>query len=324
MALATYVSMRPKRSSACSTTCATSSCTVQSAGTARPSEPNASISRTQASRASPFRAVTTTVAPRCAASRATARPRPLEAPVTTTTWSLRAFLRAIPTSVPENGLRYAHAEHRNRRDHPPAAPCAAALRREAAAGDRPFARIGHAGVQRVGQRQESRPARAPDDHTRADDRLAPRARDRLGGRHEASSAPPRARRGSNAGRAPRGAAATHLRLSRRAAPRLRPHLGLPHHRPRLAQPVPAEADAEAVHPRSRRAVPDGDEDLHLRRAATRPSRAALAAVVVPRAGDRRAPGAPHRRLRPDRRRPPRRRDRLRLLRRPAGRRPLLD
>src|SRR5436190_22025717 len=85
--------MRPNRSTACSTTCATSSCTVQSAGTASASEPEASISRTQASSASVVRAVTTTLAPRLPARRATARPSPLDAPVTTTTCSESGFLR---------------------------------------------------------------------------------------------------------------------------------------------------------------------------------------------------------------------------------------
>src|SRR3954466_9892443 len=95
--------MRPKRSAACSTTCATSSWTVQSAGTARASEPTASISRTQASSASEVRAVTTTFAPRAPARRATARPRPLEAPVTRITCSLTGFLRAMVPACPESG-----------------------------------------------------------------------------------------------------------------------------------------------------------------------------------------------------------------------------
>src|SRR4051794_17552900 len=166
--------MRPKRSTACSTTCATSSWTVQSAGTASASEPNASISRTQASSASEVRAVTTILAPRRPAKRATARPRPLEAPVTTITCSFSGFFRATGRSVPENGLRYAHAEHRNRRDHPPAPARAPSLRRETAAGDRPFARNWDEGVQGLGHRQDAGPA-----HGTAARRRAARARDPL-------------------------------------------------------------------------------------------------------------------------------------------------
>ena len=94
IALATYVSIRPNLSRVCSTTWATSSCTAWSAGTAIASEPNASISRTASSSASPFRAVTTTLAPASPAPRAIARPSPLDAPVTTTTCSESGFFPA--------------------------------------------------------------------------------------------------------------------------------------------------------------------------------------------------------------------------------------
>jgi sec-independent protein translocase protein TatA len=99
IAFATYVSIGPKRSTACSTTCATSSWTVQSAGTASASEPNASISRTHASSPSAPRAVTTTFAPRLPAARATARPRPLDAPVTTRTCSPSGFFTTFESPL---------------------------------------------------------------------------------------------------------------------------------------------------------------------------------------------------------------------------------
>src|SRR5919201_6578033 len=97
IAFAQYVSMRPKRSIACSTTRATSSWTVWSAGTASASEPEASISATALSSAPALRAVTTTLAPRSPARRAIARPRPLEPPVTTTTCSCSGFLLIAPS-----------------------------------------------------------------------------------------------------------------------------------------------------------------------------------------------------------------------------------
>src|SRR5438876_1462435 len=92
--------MRPNLSTACSTTCSTSSWTVWSAGTASASEPAASISETALSSASAFRAVTTTFAPRSPARRAIERPRPLEAPVTTTTCSCSGFFRIAPLRLP--------------------------------------------------------------------------------------------------------------------------------------------------------------------------------------------------------------------------------
>src|SRR5919202_4449477 len=152
--------MRPKRSIACSTTLPTSSWTVWSAGTASASAPDASISETALSSASTLRAVTTTFAPRSPARRAIARPRPLEAPVTTTTCSLSGFFRIVPcVSLGAPGeTRYprVNAEHRNRRDRPPPPDRAPALRREATAGDRTLAREGHAGVQGLGHRQGGR------------------------------------------------------------------------------------------------------------------------------------------------------------------------
>src|SRR5947208_7551367 len=95
--------MRPRRSPACSTTCATSSRTEQSAGTASASEPAASISATQLSSASALRAVTTTLAPRPPAARAIARPRPLDAPVTTTTCSETGFFCTFSASPGADG-----------------------------------------------------------------------------------------------------------------------------------------------------------------------------------------------------------------------------
>src|SRR2546423_1095094 len=174
MAFAQYVSMRPKRSIACSTTLATSSCTAWSAGTASASEPAASISATALSSASAFRAVTTTFAPRSPASRAIARPRPLEAPVTTTTCSCSGFFRialCVSLGAPSQ-TRYprVNAEYRNRRDRPPPPAGAPALRCEAAPRDRTFAREGHAGVQGLGHGQGRRRAAA----ARVGRRRAPR------------------------------------------------------------------------------------------------------------------------------------------------------
>jgi sec-independent protein translocase protein TatA len=105
IAFATYESMRPKRSTACSTTRATSSWTAQSAVTARASDPAASISRTHASSASLVRAVTTTRAPRAPAARATARPSPLEAPVTTITWSASGVFTPLKSPSPPASKR---------------------------------------------------------------------------------------------------------------------------------------------------------------------------------------------------------------------------
>src|SRR5438105_6549116 len=99
--------MRPKRSIACSTTFATSSCTAWSAGTASASEPDASISAAALSSASAFRAVTTTFAPRSPARRAIARPSPLEAPVTTTICSPSGFLRIGSWSPPDRRAKRA-------------------------------------------------------------------------------------------------------------------------------------------------------------------------------------------------------------------------
>src|SRR5205085_2819247 len=61
---------------------------------------DAAISRTHASSPSLPRAVTTTLAPRCPASRATARPSPLEAPVTTITWRESGSLFATGFGIP--------------------------------------------------------------------------------------------------------------------------------------------------------------------------------------------------------------------------------
>src|ERR687887_185126 len=228
IAFAQYVSIRPKRSIACSTTLATSSWTAWSAGTASASEPAASISAAALSSASAFRAVTTTLAPRSPATRAIPRPRPLEAPVTTTTCSASGFFRiALSVSRGAPGqTRYPRvdAEHRNRRDRPFASGGAPALRREAAPGDRTLAREGHAGVQGLGLRQGRRAAAARVRRRRASRRHAghdracrpPRARSRLAEKAHEAPAPPRPRRRGDPRRAPRRAADPDHHLARRA------------------------------------------------------------------------------------------------------------
>src|SRR5581483_9425154 len=246
IAFATYVSIRPKRSSACSTTCPTSSCTEWSAGTAIASVPNASASRTQASRPSAPRAVTTSFAPRRAAPRATARPSPLEAPVTTTTWSDRGFFVTTPESpiLGEGKRCYSRAHERfdpalaHRLDP---LDRAAALRRQASSGDRSLARFGHAGVQGLHHRQHaggsSRAAAAAGDDDRSfGDAERTRARDRLAG-HETPAPPPRLRRGGDARRAPGRAALADLHHARRGRRVLDRRVRLPRPRARLAEPA---------------------------------------------------------------------------------------
>src|SRR3954452_1071070 len=139
--------MRPKRSTAASITRSTAARSVTSPGTASASEPARSISPTQLSSASVLRAVTTTFAPRSPASRATARPRPLDAPVTTITCSEMGFFGIAPCYPERKALRFEHAGdwHRGARGHPDRRP--ARIRAEAPAGERAYARQGHARVQ---------------------------------------------------------------------------------------------------------------------------------------------------------------------------------
>src|SRR5436190_24002478 len=155
--------MRPKRSTAASTTPFTCAWSVTSPGTASASEPARSISPTQFSSASPLRAVTTTLAPRSPAPRAIARPRPLEAPVTTITCSRNGFLATDSPYPRKDALRFGHAprswNHRAHRDLDRRAP---RLRPEAAPGDRALARQGHARVQGLDHRQLGRQGRAAD------------------------------------------------------------------------------------------------------------------------------------------------------------------
>src|SRR5919202_2793629 len=131
-----------------------------SPGTASASEPARSISAAAPSRPSCPRAVTTTFAPRSPAARATARPTPLEAPVTTSTCWFRGFLRTssrLPRSAPpKRELRFPHARGRDHRAHRPPDRRAARLRAEAAAGDPPLARARHARAQGIDQRRRSR------------------------------------------------------------------------------------------------------------------------------------------------------------------------
>src|SRR5690242_149988 len=131
-----------------------------SPGTASASEPARSISATQLSSASVLRAVTTTFAPRWPAARAFARPRPLDAPVTTITCSLTGFLTMKGPYPPVKPLRFVHdsrgRHHRAHRDPDRGTP---GFRAEAPPGDRALAREGHARVQgldlrRLGRRQD--------------------------------------------------------------------------------------------------------------------------------------------------------------------------
>src|SRR6266566_1027801 len=198
--------MRPKRSAAASTTRSTSARSVRSPGRASASEPARSISPTHALSASSFRAVTTTFAPRSPAPRAIARPRPLEAPVTTITWSESGFFinRKSPVWRPPNALPclYERLDQPDTHRHP-ALDRVAPLRREAAARDRALAGLGDAGVQGlalrphpVGAGAASASRRAEADADRARRALAP---DGL------AAAPSWPRRGGHARRAPRGA-----------------------------------------------------------------------------------------------------------------------
>src|SRR6185437_9777547 len=99
---------------------------------------------------------TTTQAPRAPASCATARPSPADAPVMTTTCLESGFFRAMTKALPEretteNALRSGHAECRPSRDRLPASARTPLVWREAPAGDRPFTRHRHAGVQGLHQ-----------------------------------------------------------------------------------------------------------------------------------------------------------------------------
>src|SRR5689334_8521648 len=138
--------MRPKRSIAAWTPRSTTARSVMSPGTASASDPPRSISATQLPSASALRAVTTTFAPRSPAARAIARPRPLDAPVTTITCSLTGFLTMNWPYPDAEALRFGHARDRHRRARRDLDRRAARVRAEAAAGDRPLARQGHARV----------------------------------------------------------------------------------------------------------------------------------------------------------------------------------
>src|ERR671931_435257 len=152
--------MRPKRSIVCSTTLPTSSWIVWSAGTASASEPAASISATVLSSASWLRAVTTTFAPRSLARRAIARPRPLEAPVTTITCSFKGFLDTNRPYPRKYALRFGYAGDRHHRAHRDPHRRAPRVRAEAPAGDRALAGQGHARVQGLDHGQLRREGRA--------------------------------------------------------------------------------------------------------------------------------------------------------------------
>src|SRR6266511_80734 len=331
IAFATYVSMRPKRSSVCSTTWPTSSWTAWSAGTASASDPNASISRTAWSSASPFRAVTTTLAPRSPAPRAIARPSPLEAPVTTTTCSESRFLatiRSSPFALETNGLSWLHARlDRTMGARDSVARRAARVRAEAASRDGTLARPEHAGVQGLHQRQRrgaGRPAAAAaargDRSARGHARARPN-RDLAGASASASSSP---RRGGDARRAPRGAASAHRRVTRRAGGRIHRRLLLPRANPGLAEPAAPEGDRQAGHLQPCGAVSHLGQGFAAGRLPARAAGRPLAGLGLPRSGARGAQPARDLRIRRPRNGVARRRHRLRLLRRATRRDPLPD
>src|SRR5436305_992907 len=138
--------MRPKRSTAASITRSTCFRSVTSPGTASASEPARSISPTQLSSAPALRAVTTTFAPRSPASRATARPRPLEAPVTTITCSESGFFGTGPCYPEPEALRFVHAGDWHHRAHRDLDRRVARIRAEAPAGDPALTRQRHARI----------------------------------------------------------------------------------------------------------------------------------------------------------------------------------
>src|SRR3954471_21407584 len=90
-ALLTQVSIAPNSSNAASPRRSTAFSSETSVGTATTRPPFARISSAALLRSVSLRAAITTRAPRLAAIRAVARPIPLEAPVMTMTWSLRAL-----------------------------------------------------------------------------------------------------------------------------------------------------------------------------------------------------------------------------------------
>src|SRR4029453_10176971 len=161
-AFATNVSMRPNLSRAARTSSSLYSRSATSPATASASEPPRLFSPTAALSPSSPRAPPTTFAPRSAAARATARPTPLEAPVTTITCSCNGFLRTGRSYPDREALRFGYAGSRHCRVDRNPDRRAARVRAETAARDRPLARAGHARVQGVGlgARREGRAAAA--------------------------------------------------------------------------------------------------------------------------------------------------------------------
>src|SRR6266566_6929323 len=89
------VSNPPKRVTAASATCRTSSSFPTSATTASACPPAALISDSSCRSAASLRAASTSRAPRCAAMRAVVKPIPLDAPVITMTCSSRGLRRIL-------------------------------------------------------------------------------------------------------------------------------------------------------------------------------------------------------------------------------------
>ena len=97
-ALLTTTSMRPKRAFASAKQARTSSRFVTSAGSTAVSPP---ASRATSSSAARRRATSATRAPAAAKASATARPMPLDAPVTSTVWSRKSWNHAMSVKEPK-------------------------------------------------------------------------------------------------------------------------------------------------------------------------------------------------------------------------------
>src|SRR5207244_1281457 len=141
------------------------------------------------------------------------------------------------------------------------------LRAEAVARDGPLARQGHAGVQGLRDGQGRPPGGAADGDRDDDDRLTDadaRERDRRLTTHDAPAAPPAARRGGDARRAPRRAAEPADRDARVGLAGAGRHVRVPPPARPLAQPAAAGVEAAPDHLRRRRAVPDVADGLVLR------------------------------------------------------------